>query len=426
MSTEVFDLYIQQSLEKLESLWQRSNFIPNPENELSRQRQLLLQESLSELSGSIEELQLACETLRQQNEQLLASRQQIISERQYYQQLFDFAPDCYLVTTKDGTIKEVNQKTTELLKVSPQYLSRKSLAVFIAVNYRQEYYTKLNQLKRGEITETTWQLEIIDRQQNVVIAECTVNTIGDRSNEANELCWRISAIPANYQLQNSASLTPILINSLRSPLYNLAYQLEEIKADSSSKPSTSNHYQLLNKEVLNLQNIVNDGYILNELNDQQDLKLSLIDYAIFISGVVHQYNIQNSNLETQIVIDVGKSNLVGICDVLLLKQILTNIFNLALADISGDCAVKTELSKESNQLVIKINFLVNNQSCEKLVAIFSGLVDSNSLEYTSEENMYLATIQKCIYLLQGKSELDFKANNINIIIKLPLVANANP
>lgn len=53
MSTDVFELHIQQSLQKLEGLWRRSESIPNPDSqlwqntkELPQQQQELLKESL--------------------------------------------------------------------------------------------------------------------------------------------------------------------------------------------------------------------------------------------------------------------------------------------------------------------------------------------------------------------------------------------
>ena len=83
MSLEVFELHIQQSLQKLEDLWQRADMMPTDSKDLWQQadefplqQQQLLRESLTELSASIEELQVATETLRQQNEELIASRQQ--------------------------------------------------------------------------------------------------------------------------------------------------------------------------------------------------------------------------------------------------------------------------------------------------------------------------------------------------------------
>lgn len=384
---------------------------------------------MTELSASIEELQLACEVLRQQNEQLLANRQKIAAEKQYYRQLFDSAPDCYIVTNQDGTITEVNQKSSELLKVAPQYLIRKSLAVFVALNDRKKYYSQLNKLKRGEIFEATWQLEIINRQQKAIAVEFIVNTIGDRTGKANELYWRISPIRTDFQPHDSATFASTLIDNLRFPLYNLSVQVEEIQANEPvNQLSNGQRWQAINQQFFGLQSIVDNGYILNNINRERDLNLSLVDYSIFISHVVKQFKFY-SNLKLQIIIDKGKLALVGICDVLLLKQMLTNILDVGLETVSKNSTIQIKLRKQKEKLVIKIVFLVGDRDLETLAAIFSPLLNplfnSNKLEISSAINMRCAVIQKCLLILQGKIELDWQNEtntNVTITIKLPLVA----
>src|SRR5688572_4009784 len=55
-----------------------------------------------ELSAAMEALRGAEEELRQQNEALAVSRELVEVERRRYQELFDFAPDAYLITDGDG------------------------------------------------------------------------------------------------------------------------------------------------------------------------------------------------------------------------------------------------------------------------------------------------------------------------------------
>ncbi len=61
-------------------------------------------ETIAELSYGIEELDVALEEMRLQNEELLVARQEVESKRKHYQELFEFAPDGYLVTDKRGMI----------------------------------------------------------------------------------------------------------------------------------------------------------------------------------------------------------------------------------------------------------------------------------------------------------------------------------
>ncbi len=81
--------------------------------------------ALAEFSTALEELHVASEELRQQNEELLAAREALEVERQRYRDLFEFAPDGYLVTDADGTIQEANQAAALLLGVRQDFLEGK-------------------------------------------------------------------------------------------------------------------------------------------------------------------------------------------------------------------------------------------------------------------------------------------------------------
>ncbi|HXQ76880.1 MAG TPA: hypothetical protein VN797_01670, partial [Gemmatimonadaceae bacterium] len=65
-------------------------------------------ESDLELDVALEELNVADEELRHQNEELARSRDEIDRERAKYLELFEFAPDPYLVTDSTGVIHEAN------------------------------------------------------------------------------------------------------------------------------------------------------------------------------------------------------------------------------------------------------------------------------------------------------------------------------
>src|SRR5579884_3028137 len=62
--------------------------------------------ALEELQGTLEELQVAQEEMRQQNEALVEARLQEALARDRYQDLFESAPDAYLVTDLAGAIQE--------------------------------------------------------------------------------------------------------------------------------------------------------------------------------------------------------------------------------------------------------------------------------------------------------------------------------
>src|SRR5919202_2781445 len=204
MTREILAQQITLALQRLEELWQRAESLPKaqgerwrPAKEYPEAHQELLMESLEELSNSLEELQVVTEELRQQNEELTESRIALESSRQYYKELFDLAPDGYLVTTQEGIILEANQMAAQLLDVSQKRLVGKPLVVFIAAEQRGDFYCKLSQLQRSESIKN-WLVPIAPRQGACFTASLTVAPVKNPQSQVVSLRWRLldlSSIP---------------------------------------------------------------------------------------------------------------------------------------------------------------------------------------------------------------------------------------
>jgi signal transduction histidine kinase len=115
---------LQSARERLQDLSKRAGASPD--------QQALLEEALTELSISIEELNVSIEELQQQNDELMAARAAVESERQHYQELFDFAPDGYVVTDLAGSIQEANLAAAGLIRVRQDFLIHKPLISYVA------------------------------------------------------------------------------------------------------------------------------------------------------------------------------------------------------------------------------------------------------------------------------------------------------
>ena len=112
--------------------------------------QAMLVEALEELTTAFAELETAQEELRTQNELLAAAEVLVASERDRYKDLFEFAPNGYLVTDAEGVVVQANEAARRLLNVGPRYLVNKPLTVFVAAEDRDAYLTQLTALQRGE------------------------------------------------------------------------------------------------------------------------------------------------------------------------------------------------------------------------------------------------------------------------------------
>lgn len=106
----------------------------------------LLPQALEELQSSVEELRVADEEMRVQNEELLRGRLRLEAERQRYQDLFEFAPDGYLVTDMEGVILEANRAVSKMLNISPRFLKKRGLGTLVVLPDLAEFQTRLKDL----------------------------------------------------------------------------------------------------------------------------------------------------------------------------------------------------------------------------------------------------------------------------------------
>jgi PAS domain S-box-containing protein len=146
----------------------------------------------TELESSLQELQVIEEELRNNNEMLLDSQKVLEAERQCYQDLFEFAPDAYLVTDKNGTILEANQFTTKLLGIKHRYLIKKPLIVFVNQADHIPFKTLLITMAREQGVQTL-ELRMQSRDGSEIVASAKV-TRAEGQGEKYSLRWTIRDI----------------------------------------------------------------------------------------------------------------------------------------------------------------------------------------------------------------------------------------
>lgn len=103
---------------------------------------------LKELGIAAEELQVATETLHQQNEQMATNLELATTQTQYYQALFDHAPQAQVITNLEGRIQVVNQAATRLLKLSQTHLINRPLIRFLEADDRVLFRSQLARLQQ--------------------------------------------------------------------------------------------------------------------------------------------------------------------------------------------------------------------------------------------------------------------------------------
>ncbi|MEJ6479966.1 PAS domain S-box protein [Nostoc punctiforme UO1] len=136
------------------------------------------------LRETLEELQVVEEELRQQNEELAIARETAELERRRYQDLFDLAPNAYLVTDVAGIIKEANYVTAALLSVRQNYLLGKPFILFIAEPDRKTFMNKLTNLQQVQ----DWEVELQPRGGTAFPA--SIKMVAMYDSQGQQIGWR--------------------------------------------------------------------------------------------------------------------------------------------------------------------------------------------------------------------------------------------
>jgi PAS domain S-box-containing protein len=141
-----------------------------------------------QLTATLEELRVKEEELRRKNEELVAVQEVILAERQRYQELFNFAPDAYLVTDAAGLIHDANLAAADLLGRQRRFLHGKPLRVFVLADDQARFDRVLNRVEHGAwVSGDELRLDRGDRLAISVAVH--VNTADQSSSEVARLRW---------------------------------------------------------------------------------------------------------------------------------------------------------------------------------------------------------------------------------------------
>src|SRR5439155_11877562 len=163
----------------------------------------VLVEALEDLRAAMEELRVADEELRQQNEELATARLAVEAERQRYQELFDFAPDGYLITDTAGLIQEANRAAAAMFGVLQHHLVGKPLMVYLDVEDHAAFCAQLRFRLQQSARVQEWEMRVQPRQGAPFPVALTVSTICDSQDTLVGLRWLLHDITVRKQAEEA-------------------------------------------------------------------------------------------------------------------------------------------------------------------------------------------------------------------------------
>lgn len=210
---------------QLKTVYRRFLSLQQQADELPKIHQVILTEAFEELQAVLAELQASEEEVRAQSETLEKARQTIEAERQRYQELFEFAPDGYLVTDPTGRIEAANQAIAQLLKVSQGFLVGKPLVMFIEKSDRFQFDQKLDELRSRQVDKIqNWEVRLRSKNCLPFDVALTVAAVRGFMGELVSLRWSLRDITERKQLQR---LTEWLNSELETRVQERTAQLQQ-------------------------------------------------------------------------------------------------------------------------------------------------------------------------------------------------------
>ncbi|MGH2522341.1 MAG: PAS domain S-box protein, partial [Anaerolineales bacterium] len=197
-----------------------------------------LRTSEAQLRSNVEELQVSEEELRQQAEELQLAHQAVLAERQRYQDLFESAPDGYLVTDLHGNIQRANQAASLLLNLPKQNLVNKPFTALVAPEAVKAFRAELNRARESRQV-SDWQTRLQPREHEPFEAALRVAPARDPQGRVLALRWLVQDITERVQAQAQIrQLNAQLEQRVRERTKELEAANEELEVEIEERQQT--------------------------------------------------------------------------------------------------------------------------------------------------------------------------------------------
>lgn len=424
MTQNYLEQQIQLAQERSTVLWQAVATLSGPSSELAVQ-------ALQELSNTLEELFVAAEEL-QQTQELLAT------ERFNYQELFEFAPDCYLVTDNLGTIQVANQAAVELLNRSKQFLLGKALVNFVAIADRACFREQLDRAS-SSLQEDTWEIYLQHQDREPFPCEIKVSLLSGSPAQPIRLRWLIRDISSRKQAeaemlraleqqkqlhQLKSGLVTMISHELRTPLSTILLSTELLQNYSSrwSAEKQTTHFSRIKKAVLQINRMLEDVLLIGEQEvNHLPFRPSLVDLAAFCRQLFDELQ---PRLEGKHRLNwtLQPDDLQAYLDPTLLHHILGNLLANAVKYSPDGGEVRLDIARAGDRICFQIQDQGIGIPPADQPHLFDIFYRGSNVGTIPGSGLGLAVVKQCIDSHQGAISVNSRPGQTVFTVTLALAA----
>ncbi len=210
-----FSEQVEAARQRVETLFRLADECPG------RQKAQMLK-TLRELSTTLKGLGASGDGLCRQCQEQRAACETLEAGQKHYQELFDFAPDGYLVTDGEGIIQQANRVVAVLLQVHQDFLVSKPLVSFVSEGEREIVQARLKQLRSGASKVRDWRLLMKPWEGDPFWVEVTATSQHDLESETVNLFWLLRYVTerkrTEEELQESEERYRAIADNIRDGL----------------------------------------------------------------------------------------------------------------------------------------------------------------------------------------------------------------
>ncbi|MFB2773108.1 ATP-binding protein [Pelatocladus sp. BLCC-F211] len=433
--------------QQIKAVRQRADALENHANTSPLPSSEILHDSLEELNTALEELRVAEEEVRQQNEELRNIRYALDVERQRYKELFDFAPDAYLVTNTEGKILEANRTATTLFKISQKYIQGKLLINFVPENQRRAFRSQLISLQQIKQIQD-WEIPMLTREQTEFDAAISVTTMCDREGNPQGWCWLIRDITTrkqaeeqlqairneNLQLQEATRLKSqflaVMSHELRTPMNAiLGFSQLLLRHPYNQFPTQARSMvERILSSARRLLALIEDILDFSKLEaGRLELNLEEFNLAELVTTTVQELYClaQQKNLTINVDINLKEPQIINDSD--RVRQILVNLLSNAIkfTDI-GNVNVEVLEIQDRVMLIIKDTGIGISEADLKNIFQEFRQVNQCLTRKHGGTGLGLAIVDQLVRLMKGSVTVESKlAEGSTFRVELPRVVHSN-
>lgn len=206
-----------------------------------------LRRHMAGLSAALKKLRVSAEEIYRLNQQLTRTSQALETEHRRYLELFEFAPDGYLVTDARARIQEANRAAGVLLRESRGRLAGKLLSQFIEEGQRKAFCAQISRLRRGidEHMPRTFRLQPISGA--CLDASLTVAATRAPGGHVTHLRWLMHDITERRRVEEAVKTAHAALEHNREELRALAARLLRAQEEERRRVSRELHDDLSQK-----------------------------------------------------------------------------------------------------------------------------------------------------------------------------------